>query len=119
MKLAMDFLKPITPLLRVGFRAAAEERNMSAFNVALSYNKKHAIGREAAYFDDNAFLLLHFPGQGEWYVRTSGITRGMGEYVFAVEDSFLGQETHVYLMFTSTVEDEVSDSRYIHVPALV
>lgn len=40
--LTMDFLRKITPLIRVGFQTG-EEIRMTAFNAAMSYNMKHAI----------------------------------------------------------------------------
>ncbi len=43
MKLIMDVLKPLKLFLRMGFRYAAAPLNMSAFNLALSVNKKQAI----------------------------------------------------------------------------
>jgi len=43
MKVIMDVLKPLKLLIRKGFGAAAEPLNMSAFNLALSYNKKNAV----------------------------------------------------------------------------
>lgn len=43
MKLIMGVLKPLKLLIRMGFRYAAEPLNMSAFNLALSVNKKKAI----------------------------------------------------------------------------
>ncbi|SRR5690606_16371929 len=43
MKLIMGVLKPLKLLIRMGFRDAAAPLNMSAFNLALSRNKKHAI----------------------------------------------------------------------------
>lgn len=46
MKLIMGVLKPLTLFIRMGFRYAAEPLNMSAFNLALSLNKKNAIKGE-------------------------------------------------------------------------
>lgn len=43
MTLVQRFLQAIIPFIRVGFKNAAEERQMSAFNLAMSYNKKEAI----------------------------------------------------------------------------
>ena len=43
MKLIMGVLKPLILFIRMGFRYAAEPLNMSAFNLALSLNKKKAI----------------------------------------------------------------------------
>lgn len=43
MTLTQRFLQRITPFIRMGFRHEAEQRRMSAFNVAMSYNKKQAI----------------------------------------------------------------------------
>ncbi|MFC3196090.1 DUF6266 family protein [Parapedobacter deserti] len=43
MKLIMGILKPLKLFIRMGFRYAAEPLNMSAFNLALSVNKKQAI----------------------------------------------------------------------------
>ncbi|SFC58537.1 hypothetical protein SAMN05421747_11574 [Parapedobacter composti] len=43
MKLIMSVLTPLKLFIRMGFRYAAEPLNMSAFNLALSINKKHAI----------------------------------------------------------------------------
>ncbi len=40
----MDFLKRITPFIRIGFQAHATGR-MTAFNAAMSYNMKHAVTR--------------------------------------------------------------------------
>ena len=46
MKLIMGVLKPLKLFLRMGFRYAAEPLNMSAFNLALSLNKKQVIKGE-------------------------------------------------------------------------
>lgn len=43
MKLIMEVLKPLKLFIRMGFRYAAEPLNMTAFNLALSINKKNAI----------------------------------------------------------------------------
>jgi len=43
MKLIMESLKPLKIIIRQSFRQAAESMNMSAFNLALSVNKKMAI----------------------------------------------------------------------------
>ncbi len=43
MKLIMEVLKPLKLFIRMGFRYAAEPLNMTAFNLALSVNKKNAI----------------------------------------------------------------------------
>ena len=46
MKLTQQFLKSCITFIRDGFRHEAEQRVMSAFNVAMSYNKKQAITGE-------------------------------------------------------------------------
>lgn len=46
MKIVQEFLKNIIYFVRVGFKKEADERVMSAFNVAMSYNKKQAITGE-------------------------------------------------------------------------
>lgn len=46
MKLTQQFLKSCIGFIRDGFRNEAEQRVMSAFNVAMSYNKKQAIAGE-------------------------------------------------------------------------
>src|SRR5690606_12353830 len=43
MTLVQRFLQATIHFIRVGFKNAAEERQMSAFNLAMSYNKKEAI----------------------------------------------------------------------------
>ena len=40
--MTMDFLRTITPFLRIGFRSHADNR-MTAFNAAMSYNMKFAV----------------------------------------------------------------------------
>lgn len=44
MRIMQKFLQQSKDFLRLGFQLEAEERNMSAFNAAMSYNKKHAVG---------------------------------------------------------------------------
>lgn len=51
MKLIMDILKPLKLFIRMGFRHAAEPLNMSAFNLALSLNKKNAISGQYPDFE--------------------------------------------------------------------
>ncbi len=46
MKLTQQFLKSCITFIRDGFKHEAEQRVMSAFNVAMSYNKKQAITGE-------------------------------------------------------------------------
>ncbi|MGK6352745.1 DUF6266 family protein [Parapedobacter sp. DT-150] len=46
MTLAQEFLKSAIHFIRFGFKHEAEQRVMSAFNVAMSYNKKQAITGE-------------------------------------------------------------------------
>jgi len=46
MKLIMGALKPLKVFIRTGFRQAAEPLNMTAFNLALSINKKQALKGE-------------------------------------------------------------------------
>ncbi len=43
MKIIMEALRPLTVFIRTGFHHAAEPLNMSAFNLALSINKKQAL----------------------------------------------------------------------------
>lgn len=43
MTLVQHFLQATIHFIRLGFKHAAEERQMSAFNLAMSYNKKQAI----------------------------------------------------------------------------
>ncbi|WP_352423171.1 DUF6266 family protein [Proteiniphilum sp.] len=40
--ITMEFLRTITPFLRIGFRSDTDGR-MTAFNAAMSYNMKHAV----------------------------------------------------------------------------
>ena len=46
MKVIMEALQPLKLVIRTGFRNAAESLNMSAFNLALSLNKKNALKGE-------------------------------------------------------------------------
>lgn len=46
MKVIMEALKPLRMVIRTGFRGAAESLNMTAFNFALSLNKKNALRGE-------------------------------------------------------------------------
>lgn len=43
MALMQEFLQQALPFIRLGFSLEAHARNMSAFNAAMSYNKKNAI----------------------------------------------------------------------------
>jgi len=42
MRLIQAFLQPALPFVRLGFSLEAKSRNISAFNAAMSYNKKYA-----------------------------------------------------------------------------
>jgi|SRR5690606_25336469 len=46
MKIVQEFLQNVIYFVRVGFKKEADERVMSAFNVAMSYNKRQAIAGE-------------------------------------------------------------------------
>ncbi|MEC3880025.1 DUF6266 family protein [Parapedobacter sp. 10938] len=65
--------------------------------------------------DHNTMILLRFVERKSWDIRTSGITRGMGQYLFPVPASLIGTELHVYLAFNDPLSVTMSDSRHIHV----
>lgn len=67
--------------------------------------------------DHNAIILLRFIKIDNWDIRTSGITRGMGRYLFPVPASLVGTDLHVYLTFNDPLSITMSDSRHIHVPS--
>ncbi|SFC58396.1 hypothetical protein SAMN05421747_11566 [Parapedobacter composti] len=51
MKVVMEALKPLKVFIRTSFRNVAEPLNMSAFNLALSLNKKQAIKGEYPHLE--------------------------------------------------------------------
>lgn len=162
MKLAMNFLAPISGILRIGYAGEVADKRMTPFNRALSYHKKNAIAgtypelhfdferaligmgdlkpldgitaswsdsglqirwateetKRTKSFEDNLFILLYFSQQDHWDVRTSGITREMGEYNFEIKDYLHRQEAHLYLMLTNPIHGKVSTSQHFHVPAV-
>jgi len=75
--------------------------------------------RETLTCDQNVILLLRFPQHrcGTWDSRTTGITRGMGRYLFLLSPDIIGNEAHLYAAFNSGLSNEMSDSRYLHIPA--
>lgn len=68
--------------------------------------------------EQNAIIVLIFPGAiDKWEICTSGITRGMGHYLFPLPSALIGTKLHVYVSFNRALTDEMSDSRHVHVHA--
>lgn len=68
--------------------------------------------------EQNTIIVLFLPGAPDkWEICTSGITRGMGHYLFPLPSAIIGTELHVYVSFNRPLTDEMSDSRHMHVPA--
>lgn len=65
MALMLYFLKIIIVIVRKGFYIVGEERQMSAFNVAMSYNKKHAIKGEYPDFEIDYSKVMIAQGELE------------------------------------------------------
>lgn len=66
--------------------------------------------------DHHAIIILRFVKIDNWDIRTSGITRGMGRYLFPLPAALIGTDTHVYLTFNDPLSTTMSDSRHIHMP---
>jgi|SRR5690606_16974551 len=68
--------------------------------------------------DQNTIIVLMLPGApAKWELCTAGITRGMGHYLFPLPPEVIGTEVHAYVTFNTPLTEEMSDSRYVHVPA--
>lgn len=68
--------------------------------------------------DQNTIIVLILPGTlDKWDLCTAGITRGMGHYLFPLPPEVIGTELHAYVYFNTSLTEEVSDSRYVHVAA--
>ncbi|SEL45671.1 DUF6266 family protein [Parapedobacter koreensis] len=67
--------------------------------------------------DQNTIIVLHLVGTNNWDVRTSGIIRGVGHYLFPLPPKFIGTEVHIYVAFNETLSGVMSESRYVHVRA--
>ncbi|GGC30266.1 hypothetical protein GCM10011386_22840 [Parapedobacter defluvii] len=79
MKLIMKSLKPLKIIVRRTFRQAAESLNMSAFNLALSINKKLAIVGEypELTIDWSQFTISKGPLPGLTQVTTAWVGDGL------------------------------------------
>ncbi len=67
--------------------------------------------------DQNTVILLRFVDINYWDVRTSGIIRGMGHYLFPLPSKLIGTEVHVYMAFNEPLSGTMSESRHVHVCA--
>ncbi|MGV3761545.1 DUF6266 family protein [Parapedobacter sp.] len=68
--------------------------------------------------EQNTIIVLHLEATKGWDIRTSGIQRGAGHYLFPLPSNLIGKEIHAYVAFNEILSDRMSDSRYIHVPAV-
>ena len=68
--------------------------------------------------EQNTMIIVHLPETQGWDIRTSGIVRGTGQHLFALPAELIGKEIHAYVAFNRTLTDEMSDSRYVHIPAM-
>jgi len=73
---------------------------------------------DALVQEQNTMIIVHLPETQGWDIRTSGITRGSGQYLFTLPPNLIGKEIHAYVAFNRMLTDEMSDSRYIHIPAV-
>ena len=67
--------------------------------------------------EQNTTILLCLATADKWDIRTSGITRGMGQYLFPLPQNVIGVDVHVYLAFNIALSSEMSESRHVHVAA--
>ncbi len=79
MKLIMESLKPLKIIIRRTFRLIAEPAGMSAFNMALSINKKQAITGEYPNLtiDWSKFTISKGPLPGLMSVNTNWVDEGL------------------------------------------
>ncbi|GGG98485.1 hypothetical protein GCM10007415_37590 [Parapedobacter pyrenivorans] len=65
----------------------------------------------------NTTIIWCLATNEKWDIRTSGITRGMGRYLFPLPQDVIGADVHVYLAFNKALSSEMSESRHVQVQA--
>lgn len=77
-----------------------------------------ASSKDTLVQEQNTIIAVKLPAPHTWDVRTSGIQRGAGHYLFELPQALIGKEIHAYVAFNRILTGEMSDSRYVHVPAV-
>lgn len=84
-------------------------------DAGLSVSWDVSAAKDSLVNDQNTIILVRPVGINYWDIRTSGITRGMGQYLFPLPEKLAEIDVHVYLAFNDTLSGELSESRHVHV----
>src|SRR3546814_13748069 len=64
--------------------------------------------------DQNTTILLCLATDDKWDTRTSGITRGMWQYLFPLPQNVIGVNVPVYLLFNNYLYSTTSTTSHLH-----
>lgn len=104
MRLMQRFLQGVKGFIDKGFYALAEERRMSAFNAAMSYNKKHAIKGEYPDFEIDYSQFMFAQGELDIPVNVQvHIVDSSMEFTWDAETSGSWNDDQVMLLIVDPV----------------
>lgn len=121
MTLVQRFLQTAIHFIRLGFKHAAEKRQMSAFNLAMSYNKKEAITGtypdlqldysrvtvsvgDVPGMEDGSARWVEGGVELTWADNSGGERAESSDYLVAL--LFFPEEQHVVYLFNGSHRDE-------------